>query len=101
MMSESQVAVNGVSQRSEGTIVPRKLEHKHYHVYLGYRDPYRGIRMFGTLRKARFESRSQANRWAEREQPDKRLRFVQRCDFDPEDCPSRERIHIAERRSDR
>ena len=99
-MLTTEAALNGVSRRTEGTIVPHD-EHPHYHVYLGYRDPYRGVRIFGTLRKARFESRSQANRWAEREQPDKRLRFVQRCDFDPEDCPSRERIHIAERRSDR
>ena len=100
MMSEATAAMNGVSRRSEGTIVPHG-DRPHYHVYLGYRDPYRGVRIFGTLRKARFESRSQANRWAEKQEPDKRLRIVQRCDFDPEDCPSRERIHISERRSDR
>ena len=76
-------------------------EQQHYHVYLGYRDPYRGVRMFGTHRAARFESRTQAKRWAEQREPDRRMRMVMRCDFEPEDCPSREPIPIYERRDDR
>ena len=89
----------GVSRQTEGTIVALESDDAHYHVYLGFRDPYRGVRMFGTVREARFES--QAQRWAERRQPDRRLRMVLRCDFDAEDCPSREPIPIYERRDDR
>ena len=74
---------------------------EHYHVYLGYRDPYRGVRMFGTHRDARFESKTRAHAWAAQRQPDKRLRMVRRCDFDDADCPSREPIEIYERRADR
>lgn len=73
----------------------------HYHVYYGHIDKGRGVRMFSTTRAARYESKSAAQKAAAKQQPDKRLRMVMRCDFDPEDCPSRQPIPIFERRNDR
>ena len=99
-MSESATTVLERSAPPRATIVAPDDCSKHYHVYLA--KPTRGgVRMFCTRREARFETRTPAQRWAEKQQPDPRLRMVMRCDFDPKDCPAKEPVDIAERRSDR
>ncbi len=60
-----------------------------------------GVGAFTTTRLGRFESRTRANAWAAKQEPDKRRRLVLRCDFAPGDCPSKEPITIDERRPDR
>ena len=59
------------------------------------------MRMFATTKQGRFETRQAAHRWAARKYPDKRQRMIVRCDFDPQDCPSKQPIDIYDRRDDR